>query len=47
MEIDKIDSIEIDVKITMCGDKSEEKIIYTKIWGGWYLGRHVTSTAGD
>lgn len=28
MEIHKIDSIEIDVKITMCGDKIEEKIIH-------------------
>lgn len=27
-------SIEIYVKITMCGDKTEEKIISIKIWCG-------------
>lgn len=39
MEIDKRDSIDIDVKITMCGDKIEEKIRHIKIWCGWYLDR--------
>lgn len=39
MEIDKRDSIDIDVKITMCGDKIEEKITHIKIRCGWYLDR--------
>lgn len=43
----EIDNIEIDVKITVCGDKIEEKIIYLKIRCGWYLDRHVTSTVWD
>lgn len=47
METDKIDNIEIAVKVTVCGDKIEEKIIFIKIWCGWYLDRHVTSTVWD